>query len=97
MLLQRLALTQFRNFARLDAEIPPGATLIVGRNAQGKTSLLEAVYFLATLNSFHAESDRQLVNFVESRKPLAVARLRDAGLVSPTLTALAHYVATRPN
>ena len=76
MLLQRLALTQFRNFARLDAEIPPGATLIVGRNAQGKTSLLEAVYFLATLNSFHAESDRQLVNFVESRKPLAVARLQ---------------------
>lgn len=76
MLLQRLSLTQFRNFARLDVEIPQGATLIVGRNAQGKTSLLEAVYFLATLNSFHAESDRQLVNFVEGRKPLAVARLQ---------------------
>ena len=76
MLLQRLSLTQFRNFARLDAEIPAGATLIVGRNAQGKTSLLEAVYFLATLNSFHAETDRQLVNFIEGRKPLAVARLQ---------------------
>jgi DNA replication and repair protein RecF len=50
--------------------------LIVGRNAQGKTSLLEAIYYLATLSSFHAESDRQLVNFIEARKPLAVARLQ---------------------
>lgn len=76
MLLQHLSLTQFRNFARLDVDVPPGATLIVGRNAQGKTSLLEAIYFLATLSSFHAESDRQLVNFIEGRKPLAVARLQ---------------------
>src|SRR3990170_1669559 len=76
MRLTHLSLTNFRNFARLDVEIPKGATLIVGRNAQGKTSLLEAVYFLATLNSFHAENDRHLVNFVESRKPLAVARLQ---------------------
>jgi DNA replication and repair protein RecF len=76
MQLQQLSLTNFRNFARLDAEVAPGATLIVGRNAQGKTSLLEAIYFLATLDSFHAESDRQLVNVLEARKPLAVARLQ---------------------
>lgn len=76
MQLQHLSLTQFRNFARLDVEVPAGATLIVGRNAQGKTSLLEAIYFLATLTSFHAETDRQLVNFIEARKPLAVARLQ---------------------
>lgn len=76
MQLQRLSLTQFRNFARLDVEVPQAPVLIVGRNAQGKTSLLEAIYFLATLSSFHAESDRQLVNFIEARKPLAVARLQ---------------------
>lgn len=76
MQLKHLSLTQFRNFARLDVEVPPGPTLIVGSNAQGKTSLLEAVYFLATLTSFHAETDRQLVNFTESLKPLAVARLQ---------------------
>lgn len=76
MQLKHLSLTQFRNFSRLDMEVPPGAVLIVGRNAQGKTSLLEAIYFLATLDSFHAETDRQLINFIESRKPLAVARLQ---------------------
>ena len=78
MYLQNLSLTQFRNFARLDLDVPDGPVLIVGRNAQGKTSLLEAVYFLATLTSFHAENDRQLINFLETRKPIAVARLRAA-------------------
>ncbi|MGH2583039.1 MAG: DNA replication/repair protein RecF [Anaerolineales bacterium] len=78
MRLQSLSLTQFRNFARLDVEVPDGPVLIVGRNAQGKTSLLEAIYFLATMTSFHAENDRQLINFLETRKPIAVARLRAA-------------------
>lgn len=75
MQLTRLSLSNFRNFARLDVQVPSGATLVVGANAQGKTSLLEAVYFLATLSSFHAENDRQLVNFIEARKPTAVARI----------------------
>jgi DNA replication and repair protein RecF len=76
MQLKHLSLTHFRNFARLDVQVPPHAVLIVGRNAQGKTSLLEAVYYLATLDSFHADSDRQLINFLEARNLLAVARLQ---------------------
>jgi DNA replication and repair protein RecF len=56
-------------------EVPRGAVLLVGANAQGKTSLLEAVYFLSTFISFHATSDRQLVNFLAGREPLAVARI----------------------
>jgi DNA replication and repair protein RecF len=47
----------------------------VGDNAQGKTSLLEAIYFSATLESFHAQTDRQLINFLAAREPLAVARI----------------------
>lgn len=78
MQLKHLSLTHFRNFARLDVQVPPHAVLIVGRNAQGKTSLLEAVYYLATLDSFHADSDRQLINFLEARNLLAVARLQAA-------------------
>jgi len=75
MYLRHLSLTNFRNFARLDVDVPPGVILLVGANAQGKTSLLEAVYFLATFASFHADSDRQLINFFASREPLAVARI----------------------
>ena len=75
MFIKHLSLTNYRNFARLDVDVPPGAVLLVGANAQGKTSLLEAVYFLATFVSFHAETDRQLINFVAGREPLAVARI----------------------
>lgn len=76
MRLTRLSLTNFRNFARLDLELPPGAILLLGSNAQGKTSLLEAVYFLATLTSFQTHADRQLVNFLAARESdPAVARL----------------------
>ena len=70
------SLTNFRNYSRLDLEVPAGAIILIGNNAQGKTSLLEAVYYLATFSSFHAESDRQLVNFLSYAEPLAVARIQ---------------------
>jgi DNA replication and repair protein RecF len=75
MQLNHLSLTSYRNFARLDVDVPSGVVLVLGSNAQGKTSLLEAIFFLATLTSFHADSDRQLINFIASREPLAVTRL----------------------
>jgi DNA replication and repair protein RecF len=75
MYLKHLSLTNFRNFARLDIDVPRRAVLLVGSNAQGKTSLLEAVYFLATFTSFQTHSDRQLVNFVAAKENLAVARI----------------------
>lgn len=75
MFIKRLSLTNFRNFARLDLEFPRRAVLLVGSNAQGKTSLLEALYFLATFTSFQTSADRQLINFIAAREPLAVARI----------------------
>jgi DNA replication and repair protein RecF len=75
MQLNHLSLTSYRNFARLDVDVPEGVVLVLGSNAQGKTSLLEAIFFLATLTSLQADSDRQLINFIASREPLAVARL----------------------
>jgi DNA replication and repair protein RecF len=76
MLLTHLSLHNFRNFSRLDVDVPPGSTLIVGPNAQGKTSILEAIYLLAAYTSFHASSDRELINFIEARQPTAVARIQ---------------------
>jgi DNA replication and repair protein RecF len=75
MHLSRLSLTNFRNFVRLEAEIPAGLTLVIGANAQGKTSLLEAIYYLAGATSPHATSDRQLINFLALREPTPVARI----------------------
>jgi DNA replication and repair protein RecF len=59
----------------LDLDVPSGSVLLFGENAQGKTSLLEAVYYLASFTSFHASSERQLINFLAAREPLAVARI----------------------
>lgn len=75
MFLTRLSLTNFRAFTRLDMEVPRRTLLLVGDNAQGKTSILESIYYLATFTSFHAQNDRQLVNFIAAKEPLAVARM----------------------
>lgn len=61
MRLTRLSLTDFRNFASLQIEVPPGPILLVGANAQGKTSLLEAIYYLVGASSPHASADRELI------------------------------------
>jgi len=75
MFLTHLSLTNFRSFSRLDMDIPRRVVLLTGSNAQGKTSVLEAVYFLAAFTSFQTHADRQLVNFLEAKKDLAVGRL----------------------
>jgi len=78
MYLKHLSLTNFRNFARLDLDVPRRIVVLVGSNAQGKTSLLEAIYFMAAFTSFQTHADRQLVNFIvarESRRQVAVSRL----------------------
>ena len=75
MYLTHLSLTNFRALSRLDLDFPRRIVLLVGKNAQGKTSLLEAIYYLATFQSFHASHERQLINLSASEDPLAVARI----------------------
>src|SRR5512139_54698 len=76
MYLKHLSLTNFRKFTRLDIDIPRRVVVLVGANAQGKTSVLEAIYFLAAFTSFQTHADRQIVNFHEARNnSLTVTRL----------------------
>jgi DNA replication and repair protein RecF len=76
MYLKHLSLTNFRNFTRLDIDIPRRVVVLVGRNAQGKTSVLEAIYFLAAFTSFQTHADRQIINFDEAKNnSLTVTRL----------------------
>jgi DNA replication and repair protein RecF len=75
MRLTHLALTNFRNYARLELDLPPGPVLLVGQNAQGKTNLLEAVYLLATTRSLRASSDTELIRRDVQDDPLAAARV----------------------
>jgi len=63
MQISHLSLTNFRNYGRLELDLPSGPTLLYGANAQGKTNLLEAVYYLATARSPHADQDQELINW----------------------------------
>jgi DNA replication and repair protein RecF len=75
MQLSHLSLSNFRSFTRLDIDLPRRIVILTGNNAQGKTSLLEAVFFLSSFTSFLTHADRFLVNFLEARKDVAVGRL----------------------
>ncbi len=63
MFLNRLTLTHFRNYASQEFEFAPGAVLLLGENAQGKTNVLEAVALLATGRSERTASDADLIGW----------------------------------
>jgi DNA replication and repair protein RecF len=73
--LERLWLTDFRNYRDADVCLAPGLTAVVGRNGQGKTNLLEAIGWLATLSSFRGATADALV-----RAGAASAIVRAEGL-----------------
>jgi DNA replication and repair protein RecF len=63
MHVKNLSLRDFRNYARLDLQPSPGVTLLYGPNAAGKTSVLEAIFYLATLRSPRVSAARELVRW----------------------------------
>jgi DNA replication and repair protein RecF len=61
MRVERLELVDFRNHPALTAELPAGISVLVGANGVGKTNLLEAIGYLATLGSHRVSQDTSLV------------------------------------
>jgi len=59
--MSRLALTDFRSFAAVDLRLEPGVSTLIGANGQGKTNVVEAIGYLATLGSHRVASDAPLV------------------------------------
>jgi DNA replication and repair protein RecF len=59
--LTRLALTDFRSYASVDVTLEPGVTIFSGPNGEGKTNLVEAVGYVATLSSHRAAHDTPLI------------------------------------
>lgn len=67
MEIKALRLQDFRNYVAAEAELDPGLNLVVGRNGQGKTSLLEAVYCLSALGSHRTARVSSLVRHGQER------------------------------
>lgn len=58
-----LSLADFRNYARADVALAPGAVLFVGRNGQGKTNLVEAIAYAGSAASHRVSTDQALIRF----------------------------------
>lgn len=63
MIIQRIYLRNFRNYEQLELEFSPKVNLIKGNNAQGKTNLLEALFFLSTGRSFRTTQLSDLIRW----------------------------------
>jgi DNA replication and repair protein RecF len=61
--LDALSIRDFRNLERVELELPHSGMLIVGENGQGKTNILEAIYYLQVLRSMRGARDQDLVRF----------------------------------
>ena len=85
MHLTRLALTDFRSYASADLSLAPGVTVLLGANGQGKTNLVEAVAYVATLGSHRVATDAPLVRQGAER---AIVRAAVSSQVRDTLVEL---------
>jgi len=63
MIVNEIYLDGFRNYNDLSVRFCENINVITGRNAQGKTNLVEAVYYLAAGRSFRTASDKELITF----------------------------------
>jgi DNA replication and repair protein RecF len=79
VLLEHLELVDFRAYATVDVAFIPGPNVLVGRNAQGKTNVLEAIHYLATGSSHRTSSDAPLVRTGCAAAVLRADARTDAG------------------
>ncbi len=63
MILYRLKLENFRNYARSEVLFHHGMNVLFGQNGQGKTNILESIYYLALTKSFRSSNDRNLIRY----------------------------------
>jgi len=77
MYLEHVSLTDFRSYAQVELALEPGVTALVGPNGQGKTNLVEAIGYLATLRSHRTAADGPLVRLGASRAVVRGSLVRD--------------------
>ena len=77
MYVRHLSLVDYRSWPVAEVGFEPGASVLVGPNGQGKTNLVEALGYVATLGSHRVASDAPLVRHGESRAVVRTAVVRD--------------------
>ena len=97
MWLEKIDIQHFRNYTEASVSFSPHLNIFLGRNAQGKTNILEAIYFLALTRSHRTRSDKELIQFQQNtlklngivhrhsgKLPLEIS-LSNKGRITPSL------------
>ncbi|TPG17116.1 DNA replication/repair protein RecF [Pedococcus bigeumensis] len=77
MYVRHLTVADFRSYASAELPLEPGVTTLVGLNGQGKTNLVEAIGYLATLSSHRVSTDQPLVRFGAEQAVIRGAVMRN--------------------
>ena len=77
MYVRGLELVDFRSYSRVVVELEPGPCVLVGPNGVGKTNLVEALAYVATLSSHRVATDTPLVRFGATRAVVRCAIIHD--------------------
>ena len=76
MILRKIKLVNFRNYANLNINFSKNINIIIGDNAQGKTNLLESIYTLALTKSYRTTNDANLIRN-NQEKFIVVGEIKD--------------------
>lgn len=82
-----IAFSSFRNIADEKCEFSDGANLLWGKNAQGKSNILEGIYFFARGRSFRGAKEKDMISFGESAARLSLDFRRDGDKGAVNLSA----------
>ncbi len=79
MFIKTLSLKDFRNYEKITISPQPGLNILYGKNAQGKTNLVEAIYYLSTGKSFRTNRDIQMISFEKETAQISASYTTIAG------------------
>ena len=77
MYCKRVKLTNFRNVSECDVEFCDGINILAGENAQGKTNLLEAIFYASVGRSFRASSSNEMILFGKKNATISIDYMSD--------------------
>jgi len=77
MYCKRVQIRDFRNISEADVAFTPGVNVLVGENAQGKTNLLEAIFYASVGRSFRAANISEMIRFEQKSAEISVWYKRD--------------------
>ena len=79
MIVKRFCAENFRNIEKCDIEFSPGVNLLYGQNAQGKTNVIEGIYYFSRGKSFRGREDKELIRFGEEGFRISINFEDDTG------------------